>query len=287
MNSLETIGWLALYYANTLALFTVLAACARGKDAIRWPKNVIKSATANMCMLAVNMTIAPVIYAMATLAQAGYDHLALPHVASEAWADVPVWVMVITAILIRDFADYWNHRLLHYGVFWPIHSVHHSDPDLNNSTAFRIHFFESLMMDLSYVLIASWAGLPPGITAGVSLLLVLYNRYIHMTVDWGHGPLRYVFASPRFHQWHHADDPSSYNTNFANIFVGWDLLFGTYRVLGPCRERFGIPGMPKHNVLKLVIWPFTEWAKMCRQALPVSKKREQNVSSGELTSRPS
>ncbi len=89
MDVLEKIGWTALYYANTLALFTVLAVCARGMSAIRWPKNVIKSATANMCMLAVNMTIAPVIYLAATLAQAGYDRLALPHVASEAWADVP------------------------------------------------------------------------------------------------------------------------------------------------------------------------------------------------------
>jgi len=138
------------------------------------------------------------------------------------------------------------------------------------------------MMDLSYVFLASWAGLPPGVTAGVSLLLVLYNRYIHMTVDWEHGIFHHVFVSPRFHQWHHADDPSSYNTNFANIFVGWDLLFGTYRVPGPCRERFGIPGMPKHNIFKLMIWPFTEWVKMGQQALRFSSKRTQNVSSAEL-----
>lgn len=268
MGILERIIWLTIYYANTLALFTGLAAFDRGVDAIRWPKNVVKSATANMCMLAINMSIAPVVFAVATFAQAGYDRLALPHVASEAWDHVPAWVMVAIGILIRDFADYWNHRLLHSRVFWPIHSVHHSDPDLNNTTAFRIHFFETIMMHLSYILIASWMGLPPEITAGISLLLVLAGRYIHMTVDWGHGFLRYVIASPRFHQWHHADDPSSYNTNFANLFVGWDLLFGTYRVPGPCNERFGISGMPKHNILKLLIWPFTEWMKMCRQALP-------------------
>lgn len=89
MVILERIIWLTIYYANTLALFTGLAAFDRGVDAIRWSKNVVKSATANMCMLAVNMTIAPVIYLAATLAQAGYDRLALPHVASEAWADVP------------------------------------------------------------------------------------------------------------------------------------------------------------------------------------------------------
>ncbi len=194
MDFLETIGWLALYYANTLALFTGLAAFDRGMDAIRWPKNVIKSATANMCFLAINMSIAPATYALATFAQTGYDRLALPHVATEAWAHVPVWVMVLTGILIKDFADYWNHRLLHGRYFWPIHSVHHSDPDLNNTTAFRIHFFETIMMHLSYILIASWMGLPPELTAGISVLLVLASRYIHMTVDWGHGFLRFVIG---------------------------------------------------------------------------------------------
>ena len=268
MDFLATISWLALYYANTLALFTGVAAFDRGWDAIRWPKNVIKSATSNMCILAINMPIAPITYALAELAQAGYDRLELPHIASESWADVPFWVMLVTGVLIKDFADYWIHRLLHHRLFWPIHSVHHSDPDLNNTTAFRVHFLEPLAMALSYVLIASWAGLPPGLTAGISFLLILYNRYIHMTVDWGHGVLRYVVASPRFHQWHHADDSTSYNTNFANIFVGWDLLFGTYRVPGPCNERFGIPGMPKHNVLELLIWPFREWMKMCPKILP-------------------
>lgn len=282
MEILKTVCLLAIYYACTFALFTALAAFEKGMDAVRWPMNIIKSATANMSILAINASVVPVTYALAALAQAGYDHLALPHVASEAWTRVPVWVMIVAGVVLRDFADYWNHRLLHSRYFWPIHSVHHSDPDLNNTTAFRVHFLEPVVMALSYVLLASWAGLAPEVTASVSFLLVLYNRYIHMNLDWGHGLLCYVFASPRFHQWHHADHPSAYNTNFANIFVGWDLLFGTYRVPGPCKERFGIPGMPKHNILMLILWPFLQWVRMYRRARPVHMVYRNNASSSRI-----
>ena len=68
---------------------------------------------------------------------------------------------------------------------------------------------------------------------------MVLNMYVHMDLDWTHGPLRYVIASPRLHRRHHADVPEAYGKNLANVFPFYDVMFGTDYVPGPCRERMG------------------------------------------------
>jgi sterol desaturase/sphingolipid hydroxylase (fatty acid hydroxylase superfamily) len=263
MMTLEKAFHFALYYGVTLAFFTALVAFDRGMDAVRWPRNTVKSAAINMCFLFFNMSIAPATYVLTSYAQSGYAYIGMPSIDTSVWTDVPLALVILVGIVLGDFSNYWVHRLLHTRYFWPIHAVHHSDTHLNNTTSFRIHFMESWAMALSYVLFASWAGLPPGEVAAASLLLTLYNRYVHLDVDWSHGKLGKLLASPRFHQWHHVDKPDSYNTNYANIFVSLDVVFGTYRVPGKCDGNFGVAGMPSHDMLALLVWPYRQWISLC------------------------
>lgn len=262
MELLEKLAYLALYLGATLAIYTGLSACERGMDAIHWPKSTVKSATVNVSFLLLHMAIAPVTYFFADHTQSIYDSIGLPRIATESWHQLPLWVAMIAWAVLHDFYIYWVHRLFHSPLLWPIHSVHHSDPDLNNTTAFRNHFIELWAMAVATVVFASWAGLPPEAIAVATFWITLYDRYIHLRVDWHHGILHYVFVSPRFHQWHHADDPAAYNTNFSNLLSVWDVLFGTYRVPGPCRHRFGVSGMPQNNIPALLLWPFKRWREM-------------------------
>jgi len=48
-----------------------------------------------------------------------------------------------------------------------------------------------------------------------ALVLLLHNAYVHVDIDWGHGPLRLLIASPRFHRWQHTDKTHARDKNFA------------------------------------------------------------------------
>lgn len=117
-------------------------------------------------------------------------------------------------------------------------------------------------MFVCYSLLLNWLGFPPDVLGYGALFLGLHNIYVHINVDWGHGPLRYVLASPRFHRWHHADVPEAYGKNLANRFPVFDLIFGTYYMPGTCHEEVGAPGVPQNDVVKLFLFPFTEWRRM-------------------------
>ncbi|MFM8331266.1 MAG: sterol desaturase family protein, partial [Candidatus Methylumidiphilus sp.] len=50
------------------------------------------------------------------------------------------------SFLLFDLALYGWHRLNHtYDGLWMFHKVHHSDPDMNVTTAFRLHFVEVVL----------------------------------------------------------------------------------------------------------------------------------------------
>ena len=50
----------------------------------------------------------------------------------------PVWLAVIIAFVVEDFAGYWIHRLNHsVNIFWNRHIIHHSSEEYNLSCALR------------------------------------------------------------------------------------------------------------------------------------------------------
>jgi sterol desaturase/sphingolipid hydroxylase (fatty acid hydroxylase superfamily) len=227
-----------------------------------WPRRLVKSAGVNISFLFVNSIFAPLVYILTKLTQSGYDALGIPSIDTATWDRVPPWLLTLFAVFCYDLANYWNHRLMHMSWLWPVHAIHHSDPEVNGLTGYRIHFLEALIMALSYVVLLSWLGFPSGVIGAGGVLIGLHNAYVHLNLDWGHGPFRLLIASPRFHRWHHADVPQAYGKNLANIFPFLDVLFGTYRVPGPCDVPLGAQGVPENDIAKLHLFPFAEWARM-------------------------
>ncbi|MCV0424476.1 MAG: sterol desaturase family protein [Roseibium sp.] len=227
-----------------------------------WPKRLIKSVGANIAFLWGNLLFAPAVFVSADYVRHAYDAINLPHVDVNFWSSVPAWILVPFAVFCFDFANYWNHRLMHRSWLWPIHAIHHSDPELNAMTTYRVHFLEPLVMSISYILLLSWLGFPTDVMGVGAIFVTLHNMYVHINVDWNHGPFKYVIASPRMHQWHHADLPKAYGKNLANVFPIFDVAFGTYYVPGPCKEAFGVQGAPENDVVKLTLFPFAEWGRM-------------------------
>ncbi len=58
----------------------------------------------------------------------------------------PMWAILITGFLIRDFVQWWTHRLLHRVEFlWRFHKVHHSVTQMGFAAHLRYHWMETIV----------------------------------------------------------------------------------------------------------------------------------------------
>lgn len=259
------------------SLFVFVVEVVRRWGRWKWPKVAYDSCFANILLMLINGALAPVFVILVDLAEASYGELGIPRLQTQTWDTVPVWASILVILLASDFCDYWNHRLMHVlRWLWPIHAIHHSDEHPTVLTSGRVHLLEPLIMQMSYLLLLTWMNLPYEVLGGVAGLRVLHNMYVHMHLDWDHGPLKYVIASPRYHRWHHADDPEIYGKNLANLFPFYDVLFGTYYVPGRCDAEMGAKGVPT-DAMTLVAWPFVAWTKMIKRRYRRWRKRQDAV----------
>lgn len=250
-----------LGYLVPFALFTAIGLIVAGRGALKWSKSLLASVRTNLFLSLVNPMIAPLIMVSVVLVKSGYGAIGLPETPNSFWEQMPVWVSILAWLIAIDFCDYWNHRLLHAPGFWDIHAVHHSEEELNWTTSSRVHVLEIVVMQISYILLASWMNIPAEGVGAIVALRLLHNNWVHTKYDLHLGPLTKVLATPRFHHWHHADEPSAYNTNFGNTFSLWDVMFGTYRVPSAYHGRYGFTGTPGNDLPKLLVWPYLRWIR--------------------------
>ena len=256
---------------GTLEVFLFCAVIAlllalMGTQKTSWRARELKSVWTNLAILACNRLVASLVsVAFIYYGQWTVQKINLPHISREVWDGVPIVLVAGLIVLLRDFLNYWNHRLLHLPGFWPIHAVHHSDTDLNLTTAYRIHALEGVMIRLSYIPVTILVGFPIVSVLIAQIILTIYHAFVHIDADIHFGRFTGILASPRFHHWHHADTPDAYNTNFAGVFSIWDVLFGTYRVPGPYTGAYGFEETPGHSLPILLIWPFKTWLKTSKK----------------------
>ena len=116
---------------------------------------------------------------------------------------------------ISDFAGYWRNRLMHGARLWPVHVIHHSDRAMTWLALIRVPPIERLVTTVVNMAALVAVGLPGWVIVVNSIVRNFYGFFIHADLPWAYGPLKYVFASPVMHRWHHVRDM----TDFATIFV--------------------------------------------------------------------
>jgi len=58
----------------------------------------------------------------------------------------PMWAILLLGFLVRDFVQWWTHRLLHRSDFlWEFHKVHHSVEEMGFAAHLRYHWMETLV----------------------------------------------------------------------------------------------------------------------------------------------
>ncbi len=173
----------------------------------------------------------------------------------------PLVVQLPFALLVTDFVGYWIHRL-HHSVLWRFHSVHHSAPRLYWLNTVRTHPVEALI----YVFGVFAPLLVLGASEEVLTLYVVFATVFrllqHSNVDVRLGPLNWVFSMAELHRWHHSRNIDEADSNYGNIVIVWDVVFGTRYLPGhrpPADVGIdGMPGFPT-GYLQQVAIPFRRW----------------------------
>ncbi|HET7084256.1 MAG TPA: sterol desaturase family protein [Rhizomicrobium sp.] len=181
---------------------------------------------------------------------------------------LPLWLQAIGYLVATDFVLYWIHRGFHGGFLWKYHAVHHASEDLDWISAARFHPVNLLLGTCLVDIVALLGGISPDIFLTVGPFNIITSCMVHANLNWTFGPLRFVFASPVFHRWHHALAVT--DKNFASTFAIWDVMFGTFHMpAGELPRDYGIADkeMPEGLVPQLV-YPLLQRETAARHTLP-------------------
>ena len=133
--------------------------------------------------------------------------------------------------------------------------MHHSDTHMSWLTLQRFHPFNRVTTAIIDAGLLMSLGFPPYSLVANSLVRHYYGYFIHADLPWNYGVWNKVFVSPVMHQWHHANEPAAYNTNFATVFSVFDRAFGTYRVPSLCNIPLGISYNVGGNIWGQLLYP--------------------------------
>lgn len=144
----------------------------------------------------------------------------------------PLWVEIIVAVLVLDFAIWAQHLITHkVPLFWRFHRMHHADRDMDVTTALRFHPVEILAS----------MGLKIGLVYALgpqAVAVVLFEVILNGTALFNHSNLRLplrldrlvrlVLVTPDMHRVHHSVDRREHDSNYGFALSVWDRIFRTY-----------------------------------------------------------
>ena len=187
-----------------------------------------------------------------------------------------LWGEIILGVLLLDFVGaylphYTEHRIK---PLWMIHLVHHSDPNVDTTTANRHHPLESIIRFLFTLLGVFIIGTSIGIVMLYQALSLLSTQFNHANIrlpkkldQW----ISYIIVSPDMHKIHHHYRLPYTDTNFGNIFSIWDRMLGTFSNYEREKIIYGVDVFPdekKNSQIKsLLKQPFEKYKRPTMEKL--------------------
>ncbi|MBK7937130.1 MAG: sterol desaturase family protein [Lewinellaceae bacterium] len=155
-----------------------------------------------------------------------------------------LWYTLIGLLLLDLIGAYFVHWAEHKVKWmWRFHLVHHTDTNVDTTTANRHHPGESV-----FRFVFTTAGV---VVCGAPIYLIfLYQSLSAALSQFNHANIRFpgrlddalswVLVTPRMHRVHHHYILPYTDSNYGNIFSIWDRLFGTFTKMDNEKIVFGI-----------------------------------------------
>ncbi len=184
--------------------------------------------------------------------------------------NLPLWLYVVLGILLMDFIGAYLPHYVEHKVkpLWMVHLVHHSDHNVDTTTANRHHPLESVIRFTFTLMGVFIIGTPIAI-------VMLYQSMSLVSTQFNHANIKlpkkvddiisYVLVSPDMHKVHHHYVLPYTDSNYGNIFSIWDRLFGTFMKFDREKLVYGVDVFPdevkNNNIAELLKQPFQKYQK--------------------------
>jgi sterol desaturase/sphingolipid hydroxylase (fatty acid hydroxylase superfamily) len=175
------------------------------------------------------------------------------------------WLRGIVAVGFLDLILYVWHLLNHeMPTLWRFHRVHHSDLNMDVSTAGRFHLGELAISSVIKIGLVFFLGITLWELLAFESLLVLAAQFQHSSVRVSPSfeqVFWVLFVPPSMHRIHHSVVIRERNTNYGTILSVWDRIFGTLRTdVDQSGIRIGVGAYSrpeKLGIVALLGMPFT------------------------------
>lgn len=238
--------WRISIFMGLLMLFCALEAFFPRRARIakrrqRWPTNMIM-----MIISTVLIRMLGPIAAMSMALWVSTQHIGLLNL-----VELPAGLEIVLGFIALDFMIYLQHVLSHkIPLFWRFHKVHHTDRDLDASSALRFHPVEivaSMVYKCGVILLIGPAVLTVLIFEMVLNGAAMFNHAnmrLPLALD---KALRAIIVTPDMHRVHHSVIERETNSNYGFNFSIWDRLFRTYRAQPEAGHEGMTLGLEEHQ----------------------------------------
>jgi sterol desaturase/sphingolipid hydroxylase (fatty acid hydroxylase superfamily) len=236
-----------------LIAFIILSALELNYPKRRLPlKQLRQSYQTNASLFVFNSIVISITSATSLMVVAEHysDRGLLSYIPNTAWK-------ALLSLLLLDLLLYFWHRASHsFECLWMFHKVHHNDPYLNVTTAFRLHIVEVLIITALKSTYIVMLGVGQAMVLTNEVILTLCIMFHHTNISfYGEKRLGKVIIVPYLHRLHHSTERDEHDNNYGAAFSIWDRLFGTFIELEPV--EIGIKNSSPQTALSLIRFGFT------------------------------
>lgn len=163
----------------------------------------------------------------------------------------------LIAFIGLDLVLYLWHRACHrFDCLWMFHRVHHNEPFLNISTAFRVHVLEVLITNLLKAGYVISIGLDQMQILVNEALLTLFIMLHHSNITFkGEKWLGWIVITPAIHRSHHSAERLEHDSNYGTVLSLWDRLFRTLNLKHA--KQLGIQQASPQDFARLLCFGFS------------------------------
>jgi sterol desaturase/sphingolipid hydroxylase (fatty acid hydroxylase superfamily) len=159
--------------------------------------------------------------------------------------ELPLWATAIVGLLLLDLIGAWFIHWTEHKVkwMWRFHLVHHSDTNVDTTSANRHHPGESVFRFIFTTMGIVIAGVPMWLVFMYQAMSVLLSQFNHANIvipKWLDNAMSWILVSPDMHKVHHHYVLPYTDSNYGNIFSIWDRIFGTFMTLDRDKIIYGI-----------------------------------------------
>jgi len=205
----------------------------------------------------------------ASLIIASFEYVQKNNIGLLATLSAPRWVKFVATLLVFDLVFYLWHRVNHeIPFFWRFHRVHHSDLNMDVSTATRFHIGElafSAILKIGLIFLLGPTGLGLVIFESALVLCAQFHHSSLKVTGWFEKLFWTLFVPPSMHRIHHSVIIKQRNTNYGAIFSLWDRVGKTFlRDVDQEKIHIGLgayPHAPTLTFFALFRMPFTKAVK--------------------------